>query len=141
MAQTKASKTFTDEEKAAMRERAREAKAATDRASGERDVLDKIAEMQPSDRQMAERIHAIVAEVAPELSPRTYYGMPAYAKDGSVVCYFKPAQKFKMRYAEFGFNDKAALDDGDMWPVTYAVRKLRGADEARIAELVKRAAS
>jgi uncharacterized protein YdhG (YjbR/CyaY superfamily) len=141
MAQTKASKTFTDEEKAAMRERAREAKAATDRASGERDVLDKIAEMQLSDRQMAERIHAIVAEVAPELSPRTYYGMPAYAKDGSVVCYFKPAQKFKMRYAEFGFNDKAALDDGDMWPVTYAVRKLRGADEARIAELVKRAAS
>jgi uncharacterized protein YdhG (YjbR/CyaY superfamily) len=128
---------FTAEERAAMRERAREAKAATD----ESDVLAKIAEMRDSDRAMAERLHQIVKTSAPDLSPRTWYGMPAYAKDDKVVCYFKPAQKFKSRYATLGFSDRANLDDGAMWPVEYALTKLTGADEKRITALVKQAVS
>jgi len=142
------SRGFTDEERAAMKERARELKAADARrgagggnADGETDVLAKIAEMQESDRAMAERLHAIVKASAPELAPRTWYGMPAYAKDGNVVCYFKPAQKFKTRYATLGFSDKANLDDGAMWPTEYALKKLTRADEARIRALVKQAVS
>ncbi len=137
----KASRGFTDDEKAAMRERARELKAEASKADGEREVLAKIAEMQPSDRAMAERLHAIVKTTAPDLSPRTWYGMPAYAMDGSVVCFFKCAQKFKARYATLGFSDKAKLDDGAMWPVAFAVRELTADVEARIAALVKQAAS
>ena len=142
-----ASKGFTDEERAAMKERARELKAAArggSRAAGEEgesDVLAKIAEMSGSDRAMAERLHAIVKASAPELTPRTWYGMPAYAKDGNVVCYFKPAQKFKTRYATLGFSDKAKLDDGAMWPTEYALKKLTRADEGRIRALIKTAVS
>ncbi len=142
-----ASKGFTDDERAAMRDRARELKADARRAAGgskadgESDVLAKIAEMQESDRAMAERFHAIVKASAPELAPRTWYGMPAYAKDGSVVCYFKSAQKFKTRYATLGFSDKANLDEGAMWPTEYALTKLTRADEARIRALVKQAVS
>jgi uncharacterized protein YdhG (YjbR/CyaY superfamily) len=141
-----ASGKFTDEERAAARERAKELKAAARRggrasaADGERDLLEKISEMQESDRAMAERIHAIVTASAPELVPRTWYGMPAYAKGGDVVCFFQPAQKFKARYSTLGFNDKAHLDDGTMWPVAYALTELTAADEARIAALVKKAA-
>jgi uncharacterized protein YdhG (YjbR/CyaY superfamily) len=131
--------TFTDEEKAAARERAREVKRAAGKADGEADVLEKIAEMPPADRALAERVHAIVKSAAPELAPRTWYGMPAYAKDGSIVCHFQSAQKFKTRYATLGFSDKANLDEGDFWPVAYALRKLGPADEKRIAELVRRA--
>jgi len=140
-------KGFTDEERAAMKERARELKADARRparggnADGETDVLAKIAEMHESDRAMAERLHSIVKASAPELAPRTWYGMPAYAKDGNVVCYFKPAQKFKTRYATLGFSDKANLDDGAMWPTEYALKKLIRADEARIRALVKQAVS
>jgi uncharacterized protein YdhG (YjbR/CyaY superfamily) len=136
-------KGFTDEERAAMRERTRELRrvAAGGNADGETDVLEKIAEMPESDRAMAERLHAIVKASAPELAPRTWYGMPAYARDGSVVCYFKPAQKFKTRYATLGFSDKANLDDGAMWPTEYALKKLTRADETRIRALVKRAVS
>ena len=130
---------FTDDEKAAMRERAREARAASGRAAGESDLLAKIAEMSEPDRGMAERIHAIVTAGAPELSPKTWYGMPAYAKDGDVVCFFQPAKKFKARYATLGFSDKATLDDGAMWPTSYALAELTPADEERIAALVKRA--
>ena len=132
---------FTAEERAAMRERAREAKSAKSGADGEREVLDKIAEMEGSDRAMAERFHAIVRSSAPELTPRTWYGMPAYARDGKVVCFFQAAQKFKARYATIGFSDTATLDDGTMWPTSFAVRELSAADEARIAELVRRATS
>ena len=141
------SKGFTDEERAAMKERARELKADARRgagggsADGETDLLAKIAEMHESDRAMAERLHAIVKASAPELAPRTWYGMPAYAKDGNVVCYFKPAQKFKTRYATLGFSDKANLDDGAMWPVAFALTELTAADEARIRALVKKAVS
>ncbi len=141
----KASKGFTDEEKAAMRERAREQKAAAGRGSraskadGESDVLAKIAEMQEPDRAMAERLHAIVKASAPDLSPRTWYGMPAYAKDGSVVCFFQSAQKFKSRYATLGFSDKANLDAGAMWPTSYALKRLTAAGEKEIAALVKKA--
>jgi uncharacterized protein YdhG (YjbR/CyaY superfamily) len=124
-----------------MKERARELKAATGRAEGERDLLAKIAEMSDSDRVMAERIHAIVTATAPELAPRTWYGMPAYARDGAVVCFFQPAQKFKSRYATLGFSDTANLDEGAMWPVTYALTGLTGALETKIAELVKQAVS
>ena len=137
---------FTDEERSAMKERAREVKASRRRspraseADGERDLLEKISEMQEPDRGMAERIHAIVTANAPDFAPRTWYGMPAYARDGSVVCFFQPAQKFKARYATLGFNDKAHLDDGTMWPVAYALTELTAADEARIAALVKKAA-
>jgi uncharacterized protein YdhG (YjbR/CyaY superfamily) len=136
---------FTDEERAAMQERAREAKAATRRgaakADGESDLLAKIAEMTGPDRAMAERLHAIVKAAAPDLSSRTWYGMPAYAKDGNVLCFFQSAEKFKSRYATFGFSDKANLDEGAMWPTSFALTELTAADEARIGALVKRAAS
>jgi uncharacterized protein YdhG (YjbR/CyaY superfamily) len=128
---------FTEEERAAMRERARERKTGT--AGGERDVLAKIAEMPQPDREMAERLHALVKDVAPALSPRTWYGMPAYAKDGKVVCFFQSAQKFKSRYATLGFSDQAALDDGAMWPTSYALTELAAAEEATIRELVRKA--
>jgi uncharacterized protein YdhG (YjbR/CyaY superfamily) len=143
----KASEGFTDEERAAMRERARELKAGARRgpragkADGERDVLEKIAEMPEPDRALAERLHAIIKASAPALSPRTWYGMPAYAKDGQVVCFFQSAHKFKTRYATFGFSDKANLDDGDIWPTAFALKQLTAADEARIGALVKRAVS
>jgi len=142
----KTSKVWTDEERAAMQERAREAKAETrakkDKAAGESDVLAKIAEMPDADRVMADRIHAIVKASAPDLSPKTWYGMPAYAnKDGKVVCFFTPAAKFKERYATFGFNADAHLDEGTMWPTSWALTKLTPADEARIGELVKKAVS
>ncbi|MDP8957291.1 MAG: DUF1801 domain-containing protein [Actinomycetota bacterium] len=135
----KTSKGFTAEERAAMKERARELKAATDRESGERDVLAKIAEMPEPDRAVAERLHAIMKANAPDLWPRTWYGMPAYAKDGKVVCYFTPGSKFKSRYATFGFNDDANLDEGNMWPVSFALKELTAAEEARISALVKKA--
>ena len=121
-----------------MKERAREARSSGD---GEADVLAKIAEMSDSDRAMAERIHALVKETAPELAPRTWYGMPAYAKGGKVVCFFQPAQKFKSRYATLGFSDVAKLDDGAMWPTAYALTGLTADEEARIGELVKKAVS
>ena len=139
MSPKKASTGFSADEKAAMRERVREMKAGG--ADGESEVLAKIAEMGESDRAMAERIHEIVKATAPELSPRTWYGMPAYAKDGKVVCFFKSAQKFKSRYATLGFSDKANLDEGTMWPTDYAVKRLTSADEKRIAALVKQAVS
>ena len=141
----RASKGFTDEERAAMRERAEELKAAARRgpragkADGESDVLAKIAEMREPDRAMGKRLHEIVKAAAPSLSPRTWYGMPAYAKDGKVVCFFQSAQKFKSRYATFGFSDVASLDDGEMWATAFALRKLTAAEEARIAALVKKA--
>ena len=143
------SKGFTDEERAAMRERAlelkaesgRSARAAKAKADGERDVLAKIAAMAEPDRSMATRLHAIVAATAPALAPRTWYGMPAYAKDGKVVCFFQDARKFKTRYATLGFSDKANLDDGAMWPTAFALKELTAAEEARISALVKRAVS
>ena len=141
----KTSAGFTAEERAAMKERAKElkaeARAKTDRAAGERDLLAKIAEMAEPDRAMAERIHALITASAPDLAPKTWYGMPAYAKDGKVVCFFTPAQKFSARYATFGFNDTANLDDGTMWPTAFALTELTTADEARIAALVKQAVS
>ncbi len=141
----KASKGFTDEERAAMKERARElkaeARASKSKADGERDVLAKIAEMPASDRAMAERIHAIVKASAPDLSPKTWYGMPAYAKDGKVVCYFTAASKFNSRYATFGFNDTANLDQGAMWPTSFALKELTGDAGAKIGALVERAVS
>ena len=138
---------FTDEEQAAMRERAQELKAAAHRGSragkadGESDVHAKIAEMPEPDRAMAERLHAIIKANAPDLSPRTWYGMPAYAKDGNVVCFFQSGQKFKARYALLGFSDKANLDEGHMWPTAYALKELTAAEEAKIAALVKKAVS
>jgi uncharacterized protein YdhG (YjbR/CyaY superfamily) len=138
---------FTDEERAAMKEHAQELKAAARRgpraakADGETEVLEKIAEMPEPDRVMAERIHAVITASAPALAPRTWYGMPAYAKDGKVLCFFQPAQKFKSRYATFGFNDVANLDEGAMWPVAFALTELTAADEARIGALVKKAVS
>jgi uncharacterized protein YdhG (YjbR/CyaY superfamily) len=139
----KASKGFTAEERAAMRERARELKAearrAKDRAQGEEDVLAKIAEMPKPDRAIAKRLHAIVKASAPVLSPKTWYGMPAYAKDGKVVCYFTAASKFKERYATFGFNDAANLDQGNMWPTSFALKELTPAEEKKITALVKKA--
>jgi uncharacterized protein YdhG (YjbR/CyaY superfamily) len=140
-ASKKASDGFTAEERAAMRERARELKSAAGKADGERDVLAKIAEMPASDRAMAERIHKIVTATAPDLSPRTWYGMPAYAKDDKVVCFYKSAHKFKSRYATLGFSDKANLDDGHMWPTDFGLKKLTAADEKRITGLVKKAVS
>jgi uncharacterized protein YdhG (YjbR/CyaY superfamily) len=143
----KTSEEWTVEERAAIKERAKELKTATrrgsraDKADGERDVLAKIAEMPEPDRAMAERIHAVVKASAPALSPRTWYGMPAYAKGGKVICFFTPASKFKERYSTFGFNADANLDDGTMWPTSFALTTLTAADEARIAELVKRAVS
>jgi uncharacterized protein YdhG (YjbR/CyaY superfamily) len=130
---------FTAEERAAMKERVREAKKGN--ADGESDVLAKIAEMPEQDRAMAERLHAVIKEGAPDLTPRTYYGMPAYAKDDKVVCFFKPAAKFKMRYATLGFSDKAHLDDGAMWPTEFALQKLGGTEEKRIRALLKQAVS
>jgi hypothetical protein len=135
-----AKKAFTDEEKAAMKERARERRSAG-KEDGESAVLAKIAEMPEADRDIAERLHALIKERAPDLSPRTWYGMPAYAKDGKVVCFFQSAAKFKGRYATLGFSDKANLDDGGMWPTSYALKELTKADEAKIAALVEQAVS
>jgi uncharacterized protein YdhG (YjbR/CyaY superfamily) len=137
----KKSEGFTAEERAAMRERARELKAEAQRADGERAVLAKIAEMQGPDRAIAERLHEIVKASAPELSPKTWYGMPAYAKDGKVLCFFQSAQKFNARYATFGFNDKANLDEGAMWATSFALKELTDTEEAKISALVKRAVS
>jgi uncharacterized protein YdhG (YjbR/CyaY superfamily) len=137
----KSSKGFTAEERAAMRERARELKAEKSKAEAEGDVLAKIAEMPKSDRDMAERLHALIKATAPDLSPRTWYGMPAYAKDGKVVCFFQSADKFKARYATFGFSDTANLDEGAMWPTSFALKELTATEEARIGELVKKAVS
>jgi uncharacterized protein YdhG (YjbR/CyaY superfamily) len=142
-----AAKVWTDEERAAMQESARERKAAArrgsvdERAEGEREIRDKIAEMPEPDRTMAERVHALVTDSAPVLVPRTYYGMPAYAKDGKVVCFFQPASKFKVRYSTFGFQPDARVDDGEMWPVAYAVTELSPGVEEQIATLVKKAVS
>jgi len=132
---------FTDEERAAIKERVRETKAAADKADGESAVLASIAAMAKPDRAMAERLHAVIKASAPALSPRTWYGMPAYAKDGKVVCFFQPAQKFKTRYATFGFNDAAQLDEGTIWPVAFALKQLTAAEEPRIGALVKKAVS
>ncbi|HEX2029088.1 MAG TPA: DUF1801 domain-containing protein [Nitriliruptorales bacterium] len=143
----KTSKGFTNEERAAMRERAQEMNVAGPRGSrsrkadAENDVLAKIAEMQGRDRAMAERLHALIKESAPALSPRTWYGMPAYARDGKVVCFFQSARKFKTRYATLGFSDEASLDDGAMWPTSFALKELTATEEARISQLVKRAVS
>lgn len=140
-----AGQVWSEEEKAAMRESARERKTAArsspeeERSAGEREVLAKIAQMPEHDRAIAERIHAIVTAAAPDLVPRTWYGMPAYARDGNVVCHFQDAHKFKSRYATLGFSDKAKLDQGAMWPVAYALTELTPADEARITALVKKA--
>jgi uncharacterized protein YdhG (YjbR/CyaY superfamily) len=130
---------FTDEERGAMKERAKELKAA--KADGESAVLAKLAEMPEPDRVLGERLHAVIRASAPSLSPKLWYGMPAYAKDGKVVCFFQSAQKFKTRYATFGFNAEANLDDGTMWPTAYALTELTAADEARIGALVKKAVS
>ena len=130
---------FTAEERAAMKERARELKAASNEAEAEQDVLAAIAKMPGSDRAMAKRLHTIIKDSAPGLSPKTWYGMPAYAKDGKVVCFFRGADKFKERYAMFGFNDSANLDKGAMWPVAFALTELTAADEKKIAALVKKA--
>ena len=139
------SKGFTAEERAAMKERARElraeARANRAKADGERDVLAAIATMKGKDRAMAKRLHGIVKASAPDLSPKTWYGMPAYAKDGEVVCYFQSAQKFKTRYATFGFSDAANIDKGDVWPVAFALKELTAAEEAKLATLVKKAVS
>ena len=141
----KASKGFTDEERAAMKTRAQELKAEArankDKAEGESAVLAAIAAMQESDRAMAERLHAIIKASAPDLSPKTWYGMPAYAKEGKVVCFFQSAGKFKARYATFGFNDTANLDQGAMWPTAFALKELTATEEAKISKLVKKATS
>ena len=140
-------KTFNDEERSAMRERAQEMKTAgrrsprTEAADVESEVLAKIAAMSTSDRAMAERLHAIIKASEPALSPRTWYGMPAYAKEGNVVCFFQSAQKFKTRYATLGFSDKANLDEGAMWPTSFALKALSAAEEAKISALVKKAVS
>jgi uncharacterized protein YdhG (YjbR/CyaY superfamily) len=143
---SKSPNVWTDEERAAMQASARERKAASrrspdeDRAEGEKEVRAKIAEMPAVDRAMAERVHALVTASAPDFVPRTYYGMPAYARDGKVICFFKPASKFKVRYSTFEFQPDARVDDGEMWPVAFAVTKWTAAVEARIAELVKKSA-
>jgi uncharacterized protein YdhG (YjbR/CyaY superfamily) len=144
-ASDKKSERFTDEERAAMKERAQELEAEArrsaraDRTDGESDVLAKIAEMAEPDRAMAKRLHAIIKTSAPALVPKTWYGMPAYAKNGKVVCFFQSAQKFKSRYATFGFSDEANLDEGAMWPTSFALKELSAAEEARIGALVKKA--
>jgi uncharacterized protein YdhG (YjbR/CyaY superfamily) len=141
-AKGKTGEVWTDEERAAMKEHAQELKAARSprrKPDGESDVLAKIAEMPEPDRVLAERLHAIVKASAPDLSPKTWYGMPAYAKEGKVVCFFQSAQKFKSRYATFGFNDTANLDEGAVWPVAFAVKELTAAEEAKIRALVKKA--
>ena len=138
---------FTAEERAAMKEHTREQKTAArrgsraSRADGEGDVLAKIADMPEPDRSKAERLHALIKDTAPDLAPKTWYGMPAYAKDGDIICFFQPASKFKARYATLGFSDKADLDDGTMWPASYALTELTKADEAKIRELIKKAVS
>ena len=138
---------FTAEERAAMKDHAQELKAAARRGSraakedGESEVLAKIAEMTEEDRVIGERLHAIIMASVPDLAPRTWYGMPAYAQDGKIVCFFQPAQKFKTRYVTLGFSDKANLDEGTMWPISYALTELTAADEARISALVKKAVS
>src|SRR5271169_3757804 len=137
----KTSKGFTDEERGAMKERAQELKAAADKADGESAVLAKIAEMSEPDRGMGKRLHAIVTISAPALSPKLWYGMPAYAKEGKVVCFFQSAQKFKTRYATLGFSDAANLDQDALWPVAFALKELTAAEEAKIGALVKRAVS
>jgi uncharacterized protein YdhG (YjbR/CyaY superfamily) len=137
----KPTKRFTAEERAAMKERAQDLKAEANKAEAEEAVIAKIAEMSEADRTMAERLHAVIKASAPALSPKLWYGMPAYAKDGKVLCFFQPAQKFNSRYATFGFNDDANLDDGVMWPTAYALKELTAAEEAAIGSLVKRAAS
>jgi uncharacterized protein YdhG (YjbR/CyaY superfamily) len=147
MPATKTKNVWTDEERAAMQESARERKAAAkrdpaeERADGEREIQDKIAEMPEPDKSMASRIHELVSETAPNLMPRTYYGMPAYARDGKVICFFQPKSKFKVRYSTFGFQPDARIDDGEMWPVAFALTELNPKVEAKIAELVKKAAS
>jgi uncharacterized protein YdhG (YjbR/CyaY superfamily) len=135
------SKGFTADERAAMKERAKELKAEAAKADGEETLLAAIAKMPGSDRAMAKRLHTIIKDSAPDLSPKTWYGMPAYAKDGKVVCFFRGADKFKERYAMFGFNDAANLDKGAMWPVAFALKELTAADEKKIAALVKKAVS
>jgi uncharacterized protein YdhG (YjbR/CyaY superfamily) len=140
-ATSKSPKVLTAEERAAMKELVQERKAQARGEAGESDVLGRIAEMPKPDRVMAERLHAIVKASAPSLSPKTWYGMPAYAKDGNVVCFFQSAAKFKARYATFGFSDKANLDDGNMWPTSFALKELTSAEEKKIARLVKKAAS
>ena len=144
-AKDKKAKGFTDQERAAMKERALEqktdARAGEARADGESDVLAKIAEMPEPDRTMAERLHALIKASAPALTPKTWYGMPAYARDGKIVCFFQSADKFKSRYATLGFNDEANLDEGAMWPTSYALKELTAADEAKIGALVKKAVS
>jgi uncharacterized protein YdhG (YjbR/CyaY superfamily) len=132
-------KGFTDAEKAAMRERVKEVQSG--KADGESEVLEKIAAMPPSDRAMGKRLHEVIKASAPVLSPKLWYGMPAYAKDGKIVCFFQAAQKFKTRYAELGFSDSAKLDEGGMWPVAYALKDLTAAEEARIGALLKKAVS
>jgi uncharacterized protein YdhG (YjbR/CyaY superfamily) len=138
---TEKKKTFSAEEREAMRERAQELKAEARKADGEKALLAKVAEMPKPDRTLAERIHAIVKANAPDLSPKTWYGMPAYAKDGKVLCYFQSADKFKSRYATFGFSDEANLDKGAMWPTSFALKELTAADEKKIGALVKKAVS
>lgn len=139
MAESKKAGAFTEEERDAMKERAKETRRGSKAADGERDLLAKIAEMDDADRVMAERIHAIVTEVAPDLAPKTWYGQPAYAKDGKVIVFFQAASKFKTRYATLGFNEDAQLDDGAMWPTAFALVSLTSDDEKHIAELVKKA--
>jgi len=131
---------FTDEEKAAMKERSKEVRRSSKNANGEPELLEKIAEMNDADRAMAERVHAVITAAAPNLDPTLWYGMPAYARNGKAVVFFQPAGKFKARYSTLGFNDSAALDDGSMWPTAFALTELTRDDEARIAELVRRAA-
>src|SRR5207302_1569587 len=138
---TRRSGVFTDEERGAMKDHVREQKAAADKADGESAVLAKIAEMPEPDRAMGERLHAVIKDSGPALSPRLWYGMPAYAKDGNVVCFFQPALKFKTRYVTLGFSDKANLDERNMWPTAYALTEVTAADEARIGALVKKAVS
>jgi uncharacterized protein YdhG (YjbR/CyaY superfamily) len=137
----KTSKGFTAEERAAMKERVKELKAENDQAANEAEVLEKISAMQEPDRAIAKRLHAIIKKSAPTLLPKTWYGMPAYAKDGKIVCFFRDRAKFKERYAMFGFNDSANLDEGAMWPVAFALEKLTAADEKKIGALVKKAVS
>ena len=141
MAERTSATKFSAEERAAMRERAQELKAEAAKANGDSAVLAKIAEMPHADRAMAERLHALIKASAPELAPKTWYGMPAYARDGKVVCFFQSADKFKSRYATFGFSDEANLDEGVMWPTSFALKKLTAAEEAMISALVKQAVS
>ena len=136
-----ASNVFTAEEKAAMKELIKERRASSNKAQAEADCLAKIAEMPPSDRRIAQRLHKLIASNAPQLAAKTWYGMPAYAKDGNVVCFFQSAAKFKARYATLGFTDKANIDDGEMWPTYYGIKTLTAAHEAKIAKLVKKAVS